>query len=126
MKRMIPDTNVFLRFLVGDVATQHSEAVKIFKRGEMGRIQIVVIPFVIAETCFVLNKFYKQTYLEIAEAMESLLAPNWLEIEHKEALRGMWQNYREGMHFVDSFLLSMKKYENCELFSFDKKLLKRA
>lgn len=125
MKKIVPDTNVLLRFLVGDEKNQHNAAVKMFREAEAGMVEIVIMPIIVAEASFVLNKFYKKTYAEIAEAMESLLAPTWLEIEHRDSLRGMWENYREGMHFVDSFILAMRKYENCELFSFDKKLLKK-
>lgn len=126
MKRIIPDTNVLLRFLVGDERTQHNLAVTMFREAEAGKIELIILPIIVAEVCFVLNKFYKKTYVEIADAMESLLTPTWLEIEHKDSLRGMWGNYREGMHFVDSFILAIKKYESCDLFSFDKKLMRKS
>lgn len=125
MRRVAMDTNVILRFLLADVEWQHHAAQQLLRKAESGKIKVVILPVIVAEACFVLNKFYQKSFAEIAEVMESLLAPSWLEIEHRDALRGMWDWYVQGMHFVDSYLLALNKYEGVELVSFDKKMTKK-
>ncbi len=126
MKRVVIDTNIILRFLLADVGEQSNEVHRLLRKAESGKIKVVILPVIVAEASFVLNKYYLKSYAEIAEAMESFLAPSWLEIEHREALRGMWGWYVQGMHFVDSYLLSLNKYEALELVSFDKKMTKKS
>ena len=120
----VVDTNIILRFLVGDVESQYNHAKKIFLRAEKGDIDLLITPIVIAESCFVLEHFYKKSYLEISIAMQGFLSINWLNIEHKKSLRGMWLWYEKGFHFVDSYLLALKKYEGMKIVSFDKDLKK--
>ena len=57
MKKEILDTNVLLRFLVGDNKQQHQEAERWFKEAEQRKRKIVLVPLVVAETCFVLESF---------------------------------------------------------------------
>jgi len=125
MKQMVPDTNLIVRLVVGDVKEQQKQAIDIFRQAEKTKMTLVILPIIVAESCYVLSSYYKKTHDEIADTMESLLSPGWLEIEHRDALRGMWDWYRQGMHFVDSYLLALAKYEKVELLSFDKKLMKR-
>lgn len=126
MKHVVPDTNLIVRLVVGDVKEQQTEAIKLFRSAEAGLTKVVIMPIVVAESCFVLNSFYKKSYEDIADTMEGFLSPSWLEVEHREALRGMWGWYRQGMHFVDSYLLALEKYEAYSFVSFDKKMTKKS
>lgn len=126
MKKFVPDTNLIVRLVVGDDKNQYEETIELFKKAEKGSIKIVIMPTIIAEACFVLKTYYKKTAMEIADTMEGLLSPPWLEIEHRDALRGMWGFFREGIHFVDSYLLSLERNEGYCFVSFDKKLVKKS
>ena len=126
MIRVIPDTNVLVQLLTGDNKQQHDEAIQLFRKAEKREIVAIITPVVMAESCFVLASYYKKGVEEITTAMEGLLSASWLEIEHQEAMRGMWGWYRKGMHFVDSYLLALQKYEGIEIVSFDKKLMKKS
>ena len=126
MKTIIPDTNLIVRLIVGDVKSQQDKVIEVFKKAEKGSIRILILPIIIAETCFVLKTFYKRNDIEIADVMEGLLSPPWLEIEHRDALRGMWGWFREGMHFVDSYLLALERHEDYTVVTFDKKILKKS
>lgn len=125
MNKVVLDTNVLVQLLVGNVEEQQKEAIRLFKRAEKAKMMLIVLPVVLAESCFVLNSYYKKSNEEVATTMEGLLSVDWLEIEHKEAMRGMWGWYREGRHFVDSYLLALQKFENCQITSFDKRLMKK-
>lgn len=103
MKEVL-DTNVLLRFLVGDVTSQQQQAIDWFKEAEKRKRSIIILPIVIAEVCYVLQKFYNKPRREIADVLEIFLSQRWLEIPDRDALLGLWSKYRKGLHFVDSFL----------------------
>jgi len=125
IKKLVLDTNILLRLVVGDVKKQQQIAIDLFLQAEKGEIILIIHPVVLAEVCFVLSTFYDKSDKEVSDMMEALLTPSWLEIEHRKALSGMWRWYSEGMHFVDSYLLALEKYEGVEMISFDKKLNKK-
>ena len=121
----ILDTNVILRFLVGDNKEQQKLAIKWFKESESGKREIFVPSIVVAEASFVLETFYKKSRAEIAEALEVFLSQRWLKVEKREVLVGLWIWYRLGFHFVDSFLLSWSKINKYQVLTFDKQILKK-
>lgn len=120
------DTNVLLRFLVGDVPSQQAQAARWFKEAELGKRSIAITPIVIAEACFVLETFYRQTRGEIVSVLEVFVAQEWLSVQERGALLGTWKWYASGLHFVDSFLLAWSEITGADILSFDQKLMKRA
>lgn len=122
----ILDTNVLLRFLVGDNAAQQKRAARWLKEAADGKRVIIVPAIVIAEACFVLESFYKRSRGEIADALEVFLAERWLHVEDRDVLLGMWPWYRQGAHFVDGFLCAKAHTEGVEILTFDKKLGKQS
>ena len=80
------DTNVILRYLVGDNEEQQQKATAIFKEAEQGKRKIFLKVVVVAETCFVLESFYKKTKDEIASAMEVFLSQKSLPISREAML----------------------------------------
>lgn len=124
MKEEVIDTNVLLRFLVGDNKLQQKQASGWFSQAQKGKRKFVIKPLIVAETCFVLESFYKKQRNEIAEVFEVFLAQSWLVVEERDTLLSLWAWYKEGFHFVDSYLLSWAKNNNSSIVSFDKKLAK--
>lgn len=120
----ILDTNVLVRFLVGDHATQKHRAQEWFEEAERGKRTIIVTALVIAETSFVLESFYKLDRSAIAHALEIFVTQPWLHIEHQDVLIALWPFYQKGFHFVDSYLRSWISAYGGELLTFDKGLLK--
>ena len=124
VNRLSLDTNAIVRYLLNDVKPQADKVEKLFEEAEMGRVEIVLSPVVIAETTFVLETYYRQSVEKISKEIQSLLVQPWLVVEHEKAVYGLWQWYEKGQHFVDSYLLALAKYEGIKIFSFDKKLNK--
>lgn len=120
------DTNIILRYLVGDNAEQQNQSKEIFREAEQGKRKIYVKVLVIAEVCFVLESFYKKTKDEIANALEVFLSQKWLKVEDRPSLLTMWNWYRQNLHFVDSYLLALAKIDKFKLLTFDKELLKKS
>lgn len=116
------DTNVLVRFLVGDNAIQKEKAAQWFKEAERRDRSIIITPLVIAETSFVLESFYKLSREEIADALEVIVSQRWLDIRERTLLVHLWSFYRKGFHFVDSYLRALVSLHGGELMTFDKKL----
>jgi predicted nucleic-acid-binding protein len=119
------DTNVILRFLVGDNKEQQKEAEKIFREAAEGKRKILVKPLIVAEVCFVLESVYKKSREDIASSMEVFLAQKWLKVEDRPALLEMWNEYRRNLHFVDSYLLACASLDKTNIVTFDVKLKKK-
>ena len=120
----ILDTNVLVRFLVGDIPAQKTTAVKWFLEAEKDKRDIIVSTIVIAETIFVLESFYKQTKENVAAAMEIFLSQRWLIVQERDVLLASLAFYRNEKHFVDSYLLAWSQHHHAGIMSFDKKLKK--
>ncbi len=123
MENKLLDTNVLLRFLVGDNKEQQSLAEKFFNQGQKSEFNIIVYPLVIAEAAFVLESHYNKKRSEIASKMQVLLSQRWLKVKNRAALLSLWDDYLDGLRFVDSFLLNQAKIDSASLLSFDKELL---
>lgn len=122
IRKIVIDTNIIVRYLVNDVKSQADEVEKLFIKAEKGEIKLILLPIVVAETTYVLQNFYHKSLTEISKSLQLILVQSWLTLEHEKALLGLWNWYEKGQHFVDSYLLALKKYEGMEIFSFDKKL----
>ncbi|KKU13634.1 MAG: PilT protein domain protein [Parcubacteria group bacterium GW2011_GWC2_45_7] len=120
----ILDANVLLRFLVRDNTAQYNQAQQWFKEAEDGRRKIIIIPLVVAEACYVLGSFYGQSRDSIADMLEIFISQRWLQVEERDVLLGVWQYYRKGLHFVDSYLRAWTDINGGTILSFDKALLK--
>ncbi len=121
----IVDTNILVRYLVGDVVSQQKQAENWFKEAEKGKRKCIIHPIVIAETVFVLESFYKKNREDIANAMEVFLSQKWLQVEQRDVLINLWPFYRKNLHFVDSFLLSYQHTYDVEVLTFDKQINKK-
>ena len=119
MRQEIIDTNVLLRFFVGDNPSQQKQAEQWLKQAEAGQRSLLVSSLVIAETCFVLESFYKHQREDIANILEIFISQPWLKIPEREILLGLWSWYRQGLHFVDSYLLSWSQVKDGGLLTFD-------
>lgn len=125
VKVVVLNTNVITRYLVGDIPAQLEKITTLFDKAERGDIKLLMLPVVIAEVSYVLQTAYHRSEQEISEVIQDLLIQPWLELEHKNALLGLWGWYENGQHFVDSYLLALEKYEGVGIASFDKELNKK-
>lgn len=124
--KSILDTNVLVHFILGDNKTQKKQAIEWFRQATTGEREIIVKSAVVAETVYVLESFYKQSREDIASVLIPFLAMPALSVESREPLLKLWKDYMDGVHFIDSFLISSAQFEDAQILSFDKGLLARA
>ncbi len=120
------DTNVLVRFFVGDSSKQLIQVNSWFEEAEKGKRQLMVKSLVIAETCFVLESFYKIPRLEIAEKMKALLMQKWLRVDEIVVWEKVWEKYKQNVNLVDGYLLGLVEMQQGKLLTLDRKLDKKA
>ena len=70
---LLIDTNVIIRYLVGDHAEFLAKAAALFEAVETGETQIVILDNVIMEAFFVLTKFYQLPKAEVIDDLKTKL-----------------------------------------------------
>jgi len=125
-KNLIVDTSILVRFLTRDVESLYLESVEWFLKAEKGEIELSITSIVVAETCYVLQSFYKRDRVYIAEKMEVLISQKWIAIKNRVILLKCLAHYKAGMHFVDAYLGALSENSGAEILTFDKKLKKKS
>lgn len=124
MQEYVLDTNVLLRSLVKDHPAHQKEAERVFRKGEKGEVDLVLLTVVIAETAFVLRSFYKQDPATIASALQVIVGQRWIHVEDRSILLSALDYYGRGKHFVDAYLQAFAEARKAEIVTFDQKLAK--
>jgi predicted nucleic acid-binding protein len=118
----VVDTNVWVRYLTRDHETHYIQAKQWFEEAEKGQRKLVLLPVVVAETCFVLESYYQLKRDQISSSWQTILGQRWLMVDERKVLVDLWPHYLEGMHFVDSYLLASSRSRVGKVLTFDTKL----
>ena len=126
MKKIIADTNVYLRFVLGDNPKQKLAFKNLVQRAKKSEIIILVPQIVLFEIYFVLEKYYQFPKEKIIQILKPIITAPYLELQDKTSFNNAIQMFDENnkVSFVDCFLVSKAKTEEAEFFTFDKRLEK--
>ena len=115
------DTNILVRFLVGDDETQAKKVYDIFKNAETARSELFVPLLVILELIWVLESVYSIPRHDILDALRELLLMPVLNFEHRPALHHFIQE--ESKYDLSDLLIAhAAKAQGCEIvMTFDRK-----
>lgn len=114
------DTNVIIRFLVGDHAEHLAQSSAIFERVEQGEIEIHILESVLMEVFFVLTKFYKIPKEEVINDLKRILSLDGVVNDDKLILfetLSIIEN--KNIDFVDALLCAKQRLQGLEILSFD-------
>lgn len=115
------DTNVIVRFLVQDDPVQSQQAVAL-----MGALSAdhpgYLCREVMVELVWVLERAYRLSRAEIAQALDGLLAAQELRIEAEETIGLAVERYRQGgAGFSDQMIALASRQAGCDaIYSFDR------
>jgi predicted nucleic-acid-binding protein len=115
------DTNLLVRLLVRDDATQTAAAETFIENGAW------VSQLVLAETLWVLDAVYERTSAQIARAIDLLLNHEHLTLQDADVVALALENFqaRPSLGFSDCLLLEVaRKAGHLPLGTFDKRLAK--
>jgi predicted nucleic-acid-binding protein len=114
------DTNILLRRITRDDPVQLEIAKAIFASDT-----VLIAHTVLLETAWVLRSFYKWSSARIAEAFESLLDLENVEIQEEAGVRWAIGRYASGADFADMLHVASSRPAD-RFITFDTKLAKQA
>lgn len=116
-----PDTNVLVRLLVADDATQTARARSMFERGD-----VLILKTVLLESEWVLRSRYGIERDRIALFFQNLAETEGIAIEHEDACRAAVVAYAEGMGFADALHAATAATMSVDFHTFDESLAGKA
>lgn len=114
------DTNVVVRLLVADDASQAARARRLFERE-----QVLVVETVLLETEWVLRGFYRLEREVIVRLLRGLLGLPRVTLDHPQRVAQVLANYAAGFDFADALHLAQSASTD-RFVSFDEPLIKRS
>jgi predicted nucleic-acid-binding protein len=114
------DTNIIIRYLIGDHPEHLKKSVEIFKKIESARLQVEILDSVLMEAFFVLTKFYKLPKDEVISDLKTILAFNGVININKPILYETLNIIEvKNIDFVDALICAKSKLQGFGKLSFD-------
>ena len=120
------DTNILVRFLVGDDELQARKVYTIFKKAEADKHELFVPLLVILELVWVLESVYKIKRKEIVASISDLLLMPILKFEQQSALQQFIHAAPKNSYDLSDLIIAHSaKEQGCEtVMTFDRKASK--
>ena len=120
------DTNILVRFLVGDDKVQTKAVYGIFKKAETVKNELFVPLLVVLELIWVLESVYDISRKEILVSIGELLLMPVLQFEHQSLLQRFVRNALGSSYDLSDLLIAQSaKKQGCDVvLTFDKKAAK--
>ncbi len=120
-KRYFADTNILLRFLVGEPAAQATAARKLFTRAKAGEVTLEISPIVVAEVFYTLLRFYKVPRSEAAETLLPMLRQKGIKLQEEDLVfDALARLQTTNVSFVDAFVAATCRRDKLAVASFDR------
>ena len=119
------DTNVIIRFLVGDHEEHLEIATEIFRKVENGEYEVEILEPVIMEVLFVLVKFYKLPQSEVIEDLKRIIALRGVVGDKVLLIETLNIVENKNIDFVDALICSKSRLQGYGKLSFDKDVNKK-
>ena len=120
------DTNVLVRFLVGDDETQANQVYRLFKKAESEQKELFVPVLVILELIWVLESVYETSRAEMIDALRDLLLMPVLRFEDRAAVQQFLLAAQGSTYDLSDLLIAhTAKEQGCAaVLTFDRKAAK--
>lgn len=120
------DTNILIRFLVGDDEMQAKKVYSIFKKAESEKKELFVPLLVVLEMIWVLESLYDISRTEILDSISDLLLMPIFKFNQQSALQQLLHSAQGNKYDLSDLLIAHSaKINGCEaVITFDKKASK--
>jgi predicted nucleic-acid-binding protein len=120
------DTNILIRFLIGDDERQTKKVYKIFKKAESEKNELFVSLLVVLELIWVLEAVYEIPRDEIVASLSDLLLMPILKFEQQSTLQQFIRSTQQNRYDLSDLLIAhAAKTNGCEtVLTFDRKASK--
>lgn len=119
------DTNIIIRFLVGDHDEHLQIATEIFTKVENGEIEVEILEPVIMEALFVMLKFYKLPQSEVITDLKRLIALRGVVGDKVLLVETLNIVQDKNVDFVDALICAKSRLQGYGKLSFDKDVNKK-
>ena len=119
------DTNIIIRFLIGDNREHLQIATDIFTKVENAKIEIEILESVLMEALFVLTKFYKLPKAEVIEDLKRLIALRGVVGDKVVLIETLNIVDSKNIDFVDALICAKNRLLGYGKLSFDKDVNKK-
>lgn len=125
-KAHLIDTNVILRYLMGDIPVQTVRASALMERLESGAERAEILESVISEAVWTMESFYRVSRPEIAEKLAAILSFRGVQVPSKGLLiKALARFSATSADFVDCLLAAKAMQKKLAVYSFDAKDFRR-
>lgn len=105
MRKASIDTNILLRLLIKDDDIKKKACEKLLEKARLKEIQLYILPIVVMEIVWVLEKYYKLDRKTIRELAEAVMNTPELHIEMEDVFRRALRLYEEkNVKFADAVI----------------------
>ena len=120
------DTNILIRFLIGDDEQQARKVYNVFKKTELDKNELFVPLLVILELIWVLESVYEISRTDILDSVSDLLLMPILKFENQSVLQQFIISAQGNRYDLSDLLIAHSaKIQGCEtVLAFDKKASK--
>ena len=120
------DTNILIRFLVGDDELQAKKVYSIFKKAESEKKELFVPLLVVLEMIWVLESVYDISRTEILDSISDLLLMPIFKFDQQSALQQLVHSAQGNKYDLSDLLIAHSaKINGCKaVITFDKKASK--
>lgn len=120
------DTNILVRFLVGDDTKQANKVYRLFKKAEEDKIELFIPLLVILELIWILESVYEIDRVDILDAISQLTLMPIFQFENLSAIQNFIPEAQESKFGLSDLLIVHSANTNgCEtVLTFDKKAAK--
>lgn len=119
------DTNIIIRFLVGDHEEHLEIATEIFTKVERGEIEVEILEAVVMEALFVMVKFYKLPQSEVIADLKRLIALRGVVGDKVLLIETLNIVEDKNIDFVDALICAKSRLQGYGKLSFDKDVNKK-
>ena len=119
------DTNIIIRFLVGDHEEHLEIATEIFTKVERGEIEVEILEAVVMEALFVMVKFYKLPKSEVIADLKRLIALRGVVGDKVLLIETLNIIEDKNIDFVDALICAKSRLQGYGKLSFDKDVNKK-
>ena len=114
------DTNVIVRFLMGDDPPKAARATALMERVERAEETVELSDEVIVESVWTLDSFYQVPRSEIFQRMTGVLSFAGIRVNSKDVLLDALQRFaNSNADFVDCLLAARCRRRNMRVYTFD-------
>jgi uncharacterized protein len=113
------DTNILLRFLLGDPPELAERARELVAQADSGKVELQVPSLIVAEAVFTLESFYRVSKPEVCQKLELFLRSRGVVPLEPLIFDALNRYAKYAVHFADAYLAASAAAQGIPVYSFD-------